>query len=68
MSAWQATHSTILAARGLDMAMPGDITLHSNDSYFGANLTAAVEDGHGRTNCRRVVSCRTRQGLPRRQL
>ncbi|GAB1524392.1 hypothetical protein RhiTH_007546 [Rhizoctonia solani] len=27
------------------MAMPGDITLHSNDSYFGANLTAAVEDG-----------------------
>ncbi|CAE6430167.1 unnamed protein product, partial [Rhizoctonia solani] len=45
MSDWQATHSTISAARGLDMTMPGDITFHSNDSYFGANLTAAVKNG-----------------------
>ncbi|KAF8751682.1 Glycosyl hydrolase family 3 C-terminal domain [Rhizoctonia solani] len=27
------------------MTMPGDITFHSNDSYFGANLTAAVKNG-----------------------
>ncbi|KAH7325497.1 beta-glucosidase [Rhizoctonia solani] len=45
MSDWQATHSTISAARGLDMTMPGDITFNSGDSYFGANLTAAVKDG-----------------------
>ncbi|CAE6484671.1 unnamed protein product [Rhizoctonia solani] len=45
MSDWQATHSTISAARGLDMTMPGDITFNSGDSYFGANLTAAVKNG-----------------------
>ncbi|CUA75547.1 hypothetical protein RSOLAG22IIIB_05945 [Rhizoctonia solani] len=45
MSDWQATHSTISAARGLDMTMPGDVTFNSGDSYFGANLTAAVKDG-----------------------
>ncbi|CAE6526553.1 unnamed protein product [Rhizoctonia solani] len=45
MSDWQATHSTISAARGLDMTMPGDITFNSGDSYFGANLTAAVKGG-----------------------
>ncbi|GAB1524377.1 hypothetical protein RhiTH_007531 [Rhizoctonia solani] len=45
MSDWQATHSTISAARGLNMAMPGDVTFHSNDSYFGANSTAAVKNG-----------------------
>ncbi|KAF8595923.1 beta-glucosidase [Ceratobasidium sp. AG-I] len=45
MSDWQATHSTISAARGLDMTMPGDVTFYSNDSYFGANLTSYVQDG-----------------------
>jgi hypothetical protein len=28
-----------------DMIMPGDITFGSNTSYFGANLTAYVENG-----------------------
>ena len=27
------------------MTMPGDITFNSGTSYFGANLTAAVEAG-----------------------
>ncbi|KAG9086826.1 hypothetical protein FS749_003342 [Ceratobasidium sp. UAMH 11750] len=45
MSDWQATHSTISAARGLDMTMPGDIVFNSLNSYFGANLTAYVQNG-----------------------
>ncbi|CAE6478958.1 unnamed protein product [Rhizoctonia solani] len=45
MSDWEATHSTISAARGLDMTMPGDIKFRSGDSYFGANLTAYVQNG-----------------------
>ena len=39
VSDWEATHSTVKAARaGLDMQMPGD-------EYFGAPLKAAVESG-----------------------
>ncbi|KAH9028191.1 beta-glucosidase [Lactarius pseudohatsudake] len=45
MSDWGATHSTISAITGLDMTMPGDITLNSGTSYFGANLTAYVQNG-----------------------
>ncbi|KAF8958580.1 glycoside hydrolase family 3 protein [Flammula alnicola] len=45
MSDWSAQHSTISANRGLDMSMPGDITFNSGTSYFGANLTAFVENG-----------------------
>ncbi|KAG9101094.1 hypothetical protein FRC07_010356, partial [Ceratobasidium sp. 392] len=45
MSDWQATHSTISAARGLDMTMPGDVVFNSLDSYFGANLTSYVQNG-----------------------
>ncbi|CAE6446591.1 unnamed protein product [Rhizoctonia solani] len=45
MSDWEATHSTISANRGLDMTMPGDIKFRSGDSYFGANLTAYVQNG-----------------------
>ncbi|KAG8734777.1 hypothetical protein FRC12_018380 [Ceratobasidium sp. 428] len=44
MSDWQATHSTISAARGLDMTMPGDVVFNSLDSYFGANLTTYVQN------------------------
>ncbi|EIE79560.1 hypothetical protein G6F47_007825 [Rhizopus delemar] len=44
-SDWSATMSTVPSANnGLDMTMPGDITFHSNDSYFGKNLTDAVHD------------------------
>ncbi|KAJ6510480.1 glycoside hydrolase family 3 protein [Mycena sanguinolenta] len=45
MSDWSATHSTISAITGLDMTMPGDITFQSGTTYFGANLTAYVENG-----------------------
>ncbi|QRV99617.1 glycoside hydrolase family 3 protein [Ceratobasidium sp. AG-Ba] len=45
MSDWQATHSTISAARGLDMTMPGDIVFNSLTSYFGSNLTDYVKNG-----------------------
>ncbi|KAI9485708.1 MAG: glycoside hydrolase superfamily [Benjaminiella poitrasii] len=45
-SDWSATHSTEDSANnGLDMTMPGDITFNSGDSYFGANLTNAVNAG-----------------------
>ena len=45
MSDWGATPSTISAITGLDMTMPGDITFNSGTSYFGANLTAYVQNG-----------------------
>jgi beta-glucosidase-like glycosyl hydrolase len=45
MSDWSAQHSTISAMMGLDMSMPGDITFDSGTSYFGANLTAYVQEG-----------------------
>ncbi|KAF7290649.1 Glycoside hydrolase family 3 protein [Mycena indigotica] len=44
MSDWGATHSTMSAATGLDMTMPGDITFQSGTTYFGANLTAYVQN------------------------
>ncbi|GAA5809328.1 hypothetical protein MFLAVUS_002735 [Mucor flavus] len=45
-SDWSATHSTVDSANnGLDMTMPGDISFHSGDSYFGKNLTDAVQAG-----------------------
>ncbi|CAO0795663.1 unnamed protein product [Mucor circinelloides] len=43
-SDWQATHSTAKSVNaGLDMTMPGDITFFSNSTYFGKNLTDAIE-------------------------
>ncbi|KAI0364024.1 glycoside hydrolase [Pilatotrama ljubarskyi] len=45
MSDWGAHHSTLAAVAGLDMSMPGDITFSSHTSWFGANLTAFVENG-----------------------
>ncbi|CAK5278243.1 unnamed protein product [Mycena citricolor] len=45
MSDWAATHSTISVATGLDMTMPGDISFMSGTTYFGANLTAYVQNG-----------------------
>jgi beta-glucosidase len=45
MSDWVATESTISAITGLDMTMPGDITLKFGDSYFGKKLTAYVING-----------------------
>ncbi|KAI6118095.1 glycoside hydrolase superfamily [Pisolithus sp. B1] len=42
MSDWAATMNTLSAVAGLDMTMPGDITLGSGTTYFGANLTAYV--------------------------
>ena len=45
MSDWYATTSTLSAIAGLDMTMPGDITLDSGTSFFGGNLTAYVQNG-----------------------
>ncbi|KAI1787106.1 glycoside hydrolase superfamily [Ganoderma leucocontextum] len=44
MSDWGAHHSTLAAVAGLDMSMPGDITFSSGTSWWGANLTAFVEN------------------------
>ncbi|KAI7895368.1 glycoside hydrolase superfamily [Mucor mucedo] len=42
-SDWGATHSTVNAVNhGLDMDMPGEISYKSGTSYFGQNLTDAV--------------------------
>ncbi|KAH9958148.1 glycoside hydrolase family 3 protein [Russula dissimulans] len=47
MSDWTAQHATIDAMAGLDMTMPGSFTFDSGTlfSYFGANLTAYVQNG-----------------------
>lgn len=45
LSDWGAHHSTMAAIAGLDMSMPGDITFSSGNSYWGANLTAYVQNG-----------------------
>ncbi|KAH7882461.1 glycoside hydrolase family 3 protein [Phlebopus sp. FC_14] len=45
-SDWGATMSTLGAVAGLDMTMPGDITLGSGTSYFGSNLTDYVDEGY----------------------
>jgi len=46
MSDWSATMSGVKSVlAGLDMSMPGDITFNSNTSYFGQNLTIAVQNG-----------------------
>lgn len=42
---WGAHHSTLSAAFGLDLSMPGDITFGSGTTYFGPNLTAYVQNG-----------------------
>ncbi|KAF8128494.1 beta-glucosidase [Mycena galopus ATCC 62051] len=42
---WWATHSTLAINMGLDMTMPGDIAADSGTSYFGTNLTNAVNSG-----------------------
>ncbi|KAI1795339.1 glycoside hydrolase superfamily [Ganoderma leucocontextum] len=44
MSDWAAQHSTLAAVAGLDMSMPGDITFSSGTSWWGANLTAFVQN------------------------
>ncbi|KAL1901255.1 beta-glucosidase [Ceratocystis pirilliformis] len=46
MSDWQAQHTGVSSAvAGLDMAMPGDTTMASGRSFWGANLTLAVVNG-----------------------
>ena len=45
LSDWWATPSTTSAPNGLDMTMPGDISQGSGTTYFGANLTQAVQKG-----------------------
>ncbi|PPQ70745.1 hypothetical protein CVT24_000856, partial [Panaeolus cyanescens] len=45
MSDWWATHSTQSVNKGLDMTMPGDITLGSGTTYFGDVLYNAVQSG-----------------------
>jgi len=46
MSDWSATMSGVPSVlAGLDMTMPGDITMGSGTSYFGQNLTNAVKNG-----------------------
>ena len=46
MSDWAATESGVSAVNsGLDMTMPGDIAFGSLTSYFGQNLTTAVNNG-----------------------
>ncbi|PIL26464.1 hypothetical protein GSI_12222 [Ganoderma sinense ZZ0214-1] len=45
VSDWAAQRSTLSAVAGLDMSMPGDIIPGSGTSFFGANLTAFVENG-----------------------
>ncbi|WVQ75624.1 hypothetical protein IAR50_005253 [Cryptococcus sp. DSM 104548] len=45
-SDWNAQHSGVLSANsGLDMTMPGDIVMGSLTSYWGQNLTDAVNNG-----------------------
>ncbi|KIY64851.1 glycoside hydrolase family 3 protein [Cylindrobasidium torrendii FP15055 ss-10] len=44
MSDWYATHSTMSAAEGLDMNMPGDNGAGLDSTYFGANLTSYVQN------------------------
>lgn len=50
MSDWFVTTSTLSAVAGLDMTMPGDITVNSDGlgsggSYFGSNLTTMTNNG-----------------------
>ncbi|ODN77488.1 hypothetical protein L202_04662 [Cryptococcus amylolentus CBS 6039] len=46
MSDWQAQHTGVLSAEsGLDMSMPGDIVMGSLSSFWGRNLTEAVNNG-----------------------
>lgn len=46
MSDWSAQHVGVATAlAGLDMTMPGDEGFDSGNSYWGANLTAAVLNG-----------------------
>ncbi|KAH9921655.1 beta-glucosidase [Fomitopsis serialis] len=44
MSDWGGQESTLSAMAGLDMTMPGDITLGSGTSWWGPNLTAFVNN------------------------
>ncbi|KAF8760915.1 beta-glucosidase [Rhizoctonia solani] len=46
MSDWWATHSGATSVNaGLDMTMPGDISLGSGTTYFGSNLVNSVNSG-----------------------
>ncbi|KAB5593843.1 Glycoside hydrolase family 3 protein [Ceratobasidium theobromae] len=46
MSDWWATHSGATSVNaGLDMTMPGDVTLGSGTTYFGSNIVSAVQNG-----------------------
>lgn len=66
MSDWSGTHSGVASANsGLDMDMPGGISFLesgiSAHSYFGPNLTAAVDNGTVSIDrvddmCRRIMT------------
>ncbi|KAI9493635.1 glycoside hydrolase superfamily [Zychaea mexicana] len=59
MSDWGATHSTVLSVNsGLDMTMPGDIIMGDDYTYFGSNLTDAVD--RGEVTAERVADMTTR--------
>ncbi|KIV87904.1 hypothetical protein PV11_03420 [Exophiala sideris] len=46
MSDWGGTHSGVASVNaGLDMNMPGPISSDQNSSYFGGNVTQAVNNG-----------------------
>ncbi|KAI1608280.1 beta-glucosidase [Exophiala viscosa] len=46
MSDWGGTHSGVASVNaGLDMDMPGPISSDQNSSYFGGNVTQAVNNG-----------------------
>ncbi|KIW33155.1 uncharacterized protein PV07_00026 [Cladophialophora immunda] len=46
MSDWQATHAGVPAIKaGLDMDMPGSIGSSRDTSFFGGNVTHAVQNG-----------------------
>ncbi|KAI0083610.1 glycosyl hydrolase family 3 N terminal domain-containing protein [Irpex rosettiformis] len=45
MTDWSAQQSTMSAAVGLDMSMPGDISFGSGTSWWGQNLTDFVANG-----------------------
>lgn len=63
MSDWEGTHSGVASAdAGLDMNMPGGISfLGQNSSYFGGNITTAVNNGSLSVDrlddmCRRIMT------------
>ncbi|KAM0322764.1 hypothetical protein ACHAQA_009355 [Verticillium albo-atrum] len=45
VSDWQATHATEFANAGLDLEMPGNVSVLVGPSFFGNSLLEAVENG-----------------------